>query len=180
MRILILFIATAALMTACNSDLSEEIAKVELMEQKVDEAEMIFLSWNLDSLKTAGKAINAKVNMIKELLETGNIDISDEEAITVADFKAAAKAFKKMDLKVPQIIEEIGYSREQLRALKNDLSNASHSKDEFSSYLKNENQACVTLLDSVKKLDEGFQKSNSRVYRLGPGIDKFIDRLSSN
>jgi len=172
--------AVVLCLTACqNSNDPAAVRRVDSMQMQVDSAEMIFLSWNLDSLSKANKAIKGRVTQVSALIEENNLEISTEESIMMADFKAAAKAFKGMNSTVPRILEEIEYTRNQLRVLKDDLNRKALSADKTREYVSAEQMAVDKLGETVSKMQNNFNLSAQRVAALGPDVDSLISRLQS-
>ena len=150
---------------------------MEQLELQVDSAEMVFLSWNLDSLKRADKAIKARIKRAEDVFTSTGYEFSMEEGNLIADFKAAGKAFKNMDRSVPQLIQEIQYSRQQLATLKKDLDKNALDKAQVTAYLADEEKAVTALKTSITQMQTGFERARERVNRLGPEVDALIEKL---
>jgi|GEM_PF-5685138 len=178
MRYLLLLSAIAFVFTSCNkTQFKEEVAEVERLQLSVDSAEMIFLSWNLDSLNRAGKAINKRVEEAVSLINAKDMMLDIDQSNLMADFKAASKAFKGMGKDMPQIIGEIEVSRKQLSTLKLDLERNALEPKEAAEYLVQEKKAAANLVATVRRINKGFGASKARVEALGPRVDVLIEEL---
>lgn len=169
------------LISACQTSEKKNVhlAEVERLQLQVDSAEKVFLSWNLDSLAKANKAIQQRLDNAVALLVERDVMLNMEQSNLMADFKSSGKAFKKMGIKVSRIMEEIGYSRKQLADLKNDLSRGDMEDNKVNEYVGQEAKAVHTLLGTVREMDAAFIASRERVNLLGPQVDSLLASIQA-
>ena len=179
MRYFILLFSVILFTVSCADQAANPrlVNEVERLQLTVDSAEMIFLSWNLDSLSKANKAIKSRVDEVVQIISKRDIMLNMDDANVMADFKSSGKAFKKMNLKMPRIMEEISYSRTQLSSLKHELETNAQDMQTLNDFLAQEGKAAHTLLQSVRDMDESFEASRARVNVLGPRVDVLLDNI---
>ena len=169
-------IVVSILLMACGNSFEKEDKEIDSLLVLVNSSEEL-----LNSVDTA-KVFTLVRDIKKELWAFGNkYDTLDKEtAIKVADYYGRKKSLYFLNKNYQKLNNEIGISRTQLKALQQDLHNGAITKEQFFSYLKNEQEIIVQLNNKVADAVNGIDATVNTFIEERPVIMNLLEKYQKD
>lgn len=154
---------------SCNSrEKQERIEQIDIISHRLNSMADVFLK--IDSVKVRQNFTTVKQN----LGELNKLSLNRSNKL-IKDYGKLKKEFKNYLKTRPFIIDELGFTRNQLSDLKHDVKYNKLSDQEFELYLKHEANAAQRLRVKMSHFNDRLQNQMKIFDSLNPVFIEFID-----
>lgn len=152
-KILFFVLILSLTFTACKNAMEKEIGEVDALISMVDEIEKSVLSIDTTRAFAAKRQISMDLAMIESLGDT----LDKATAFKLDDYYSGKKRLFRFSTNYKGFINQIGYAKDQLKNLKQDINNGLIEKDKFKDYYIEEQASVMELSSKVNKSISGIE-----------------------
>lgn len=172
-----MIICTLAATTSCNMQVKKErLARIDSLA--------VHLNYVREQLQSVDSIMI--VNRTRDIGQTSawvyeNITdtLASKEGISFGDYMRVKKYYGKALGRYSEVSKELRYSEDQLKTLREDVSNNFYSEEEFNGYFNTEATSIKSLVRACDELMEIYASSNNKYERSKTEVVKMIDSVKS-
>jgi|GEM_PF-4136306 hypothetical protein len=165
------------LLISCkNIETKNEISKIDSLSNLLEKAQKKQLEINFKDINLLSDSVKIYIDTLVKYLDKIPVNKEHKEYFTLfTNLRKDLKDFNKI-----KISEDLDYSIEQLTDLKEDVISKSITKEQFTTYFKDEELATIILIQKSDYQHNTWTKFKSDYANYKPHIIEIIDSLKQS
>ncbi len=173
-------IVCCVLIVACDqTKYSKEISQIESMENRLDSVEKILLNIDTLGFTEAGQKFFDNLNFVQQAYTETSDTMPRDVAMLMSDYRSLKKPSKGFMSRFFSVNEELKFSKEQLRDLKEDLEHNRMEAELVKKSLQDESLAVENVISDIEGLRLSAEYTRENRARLEPRIDSLIQVIKT-